>query len=137
MTGHPKAAPVGPTSEPQGERRTGQRYRWDKEIALRPVHRGEDAVRWAWVQNLSRSGVSLLLSHRFEPGARLELRLPTSPFGPKRVVVGRVVHARTGPHGVTVLGCAFDAGSVDGPRQEECDSLPSGADAAGGLLRWF
>ena len=91
-----------------GDRRAAERHPWDEEIALRPLHLAGEPARWACVQNISRTGVGLLLSNPFEPGTVLEMGLRCNLAGPTGVVVGRVVYTKRGPTGVAHMGCAFD-----------------------------
>jgi PilZ domain len=107
MTGRPDLVPWRHGAPSGGERRAAARRPCDEEIPLRPLSPGGGVERWACVQNLSRTGVGLLLSYPFEPGTVVSIKLRRRPPEGPRPVVGRVVHTHTGPHGITYMGCAF------------------------------
>ena len=108
MTGPPDPARPRHGALPGGERRASARHLCDEEIPVRCLSPVGGVERWACVQNLSRTGVGLLLSYPFQPGTRLAIDLRYRPPEDRQSVVGRVVHTHTGPHGITYMGCAFE-----------------------------
>src|SRR5947209_5470427 len=94
------SAPPGTPSE----RRASARRFCAQEIPLHPVSSSPDEIRWASVQNISSTGIGLLLSSHFKRGTYLEMELPLGQ-GSRLRTVGRVVHGIKGPHGNSYLGC--------------------------------
>ncbi len=59
----------------------------------------------AFLQDVSRIGLSLLLSHRLEPGAVLFIQMRGTRKGNTHTHLAKVVHVTRQPTGVWVVGC--------------------------------
>jgi hypothetical protein len=109
----PSQTDPGPQEqEPAVERRRAPRYPCDLQTTCRPLA-GRDGASWAArVVNISRSGIGLAVSRRFEPGALLTVELEDPRRTVSRSVLARVVHARPHADYGWLLGCAF-SGELD------------------------
>jgi hypothetical protein len=106
-------ASVLPASSPEPgenlsgvERRAAPRFPSELRTECRPLM-APGAAWKAQVENISRTGLALVLSRRFEKGAVLTMDLENSRCGISRNVVARVVHARPHDEGGWLLGCVF------------------------------
>jgi hypothetical protein len=93
------------------ERRTFVRLACDLQATCRSASLRE--VGWPGVvRDISRGGIGLLLTHRFQPGTELAVELRDEKGELRRVLRARVVHATatsSGGNPAWLLGCAFDA----------------------------
>src|SRR5436853_589958 len=105
-----------PAPEPRpaavhSERRAYVRLATDLPVTCRPTGRQPDVAWPGRVRDISRSGVGLLLRHRFEPGTVLTIELRGSGGPLLRATTVRVVHATAvmdGPTSSWLHGCTFD-----------------------------
>jgi hypothetical protein len=89
------------------ERRVWVRYLCDLPTSCHPLLT-KDSECWSGrVQNISRGGLNLVVSRRFEPGTLLQIELQGPQDSEPRTVLARVVHARPGDADHWALGCAF------------------------------
>ena len=75
------------------------------------VHAGREGQE-TWplvVQNVSTSGVGVLLARRFEPGTELFVELQVEPSSPPQRLTVRVVRVQSETAGHWVHGCEFDS----------------------------
>jgi hypothetical protein len=106
---------VSANNDPVGsrERRVAVRYPGNTDAACR-AYSPSAGVYTAWVRDISATGVALLISCEFEPGALLTLELENSDRGVSRVLQARVVHAlEVPPAGRWLHGCAFESPLTD------------------------
>jgi hypothetical protein len=89
------------------ERRAWVRYACDVSGSCQPVTGGGDRSWPARVHNISRGGVKLCVSRRFEPGTLLQIDLTTSNKDEPQSVLARVIHVTPQTLGQWALGCAF------------------------------
>ncbi len=100
-------APVAPPKPPGPERRVAVRYRSDLDGFCQPLG-GEKEFRWsARVQNISASGISMLISRRFERGTLLSLELEATPDSPSRTLLVRVVRVKPHSKRKWLVACRF------------------------------
>lgn len=104
------------------ERRTFVRLACDFQATCRSA--GVREVGWPGVvRDISRGGIGLLLTHRFQPGTELAVELRDEKGELRRILCARVVHAtaiNSDGNPAWVLGCAFDAPLSE----EEFEGLP-------------
>lgn len=92
-------------SEQQVEHRASVRYSWGGKSPCKSLA-GWRGDSWeAVVRDISQSGLGLLVSRRFEPGAILAVELPRTGEATPHLVLARVV--RVSPHGEGhwLVGC--------------------------------
>jgi serine/threonine protein kinase len=95
---------------PSEERRAKVRYPSSKEGRCAPALSGK-GHRWiARVHDVSTSGLSLIISRRFEPGTLLVLELEQRDAVAPRTMLVRVANARQQPRRKWLLGCSFVRG---------------------------
>jgi hypothetical protein len=98
QSGHPK----------RSERRAWVRFLSDQEVCCQPIANLTAAeMEFGWlgrVRDVSRGGIALILSRRFEPGTILTIELSIKAKGRQLV---RVVHATLETKGRWIIGCAF------------------------------
>jgi hypothetical protein len=94
------------------ERRRDERFASDRQTACQPLSGRGDAAWTATVRNISRTGIALALSRRFERGTLLSVQLDSPAGTGARRMFARVVHVRAEADGNWVMGCAF-AGQLD------------------------
>lgn len=97
-------SPVQPPELQLTERRAWVRLRSEQDITCY----GEEA-KTGWlggIQDISLSGLSLVLQRRFAPGTVLVVELATKPSGRLYRLV-RVLHATQENNDRWILGCAF------------------------------
>lgn len=121
MTGSNRtAAAVRPVAE-GGECRVSERYPCDVAATCQPPSAWKNGGR-AWparVQDMSTSGLCLVLGRRFEPGAGLAIEVPGADDGSSSTLLARVVHVRAVGGGSWALGCSLVSPLSD----EELESL--------------
>src|SRR5262249_37343400 len=110
----PQALPFAVVSAgpPTGvECRVWERHPCDMQTRCEPLasQGGGDFVWGGTIRDISANGVSLILSRRFEPAARLVIDLPSSACGTRRRLLASVVHATPLGHGFWLLGGIFPA----------------------------
>lgn len=89
------------------ERRVWVRYLCNLPTLCHPVLTKDDQCWSGQVRNISRGGVNLVVSRRFEPGTLLQIELQGPQDAEPRTILARVVHARTCDAGHWAIGCAF------------------------------
>jgi hypothetical protein len=99
-------------AEPAGnalatERRVFVRYPCDLETNCHPLAAGSGPEWAGQVNDLSRGGVGLILTRRFELKTLLAIELQSRSGEFARRVFGRVVHVQRRDDGAWLLGCAF------------------------------
>jgi hypothetical protein len=68
----------------------------------------DENARWAAeVQDLSCTGIRLLVHCRFEPRATLVIELPGMEPGSKEAILAKVVHVRRRGANAWLVGCVF------------------------------
>jgi hypothetical protein len=104
------------------ERRAWLRLPNEQDVICHPVlsgPQGEPELAWLGkVRDVSRAGIGLSISRRFEPGVELIVELSAKPSGVLNIPV-RVVHATPDKKGLWILGCEF----IFPLRQEELHTL--------------
>ncbi len=105
-----KSGSVQPAPAPNAtmrERRVWVRYLCNLPTSCHPLLT-KDTECWSGrVQNLSRGGLNLVVSRRFEPGTLLQIELQGPRDPEPRTVLARVVHARPCDANHWALGCSF------------------------------
>lgn len=107
MTETAKAQAAPGAGHPGRERRVWVRYLCNLPTQCQPVMSKSDACWTGQIQNISRGGINLAVSRRFEPGTLLHIELQAAPGQEVRTVLARVVHATLRKPGAWSLGCAF------------------------------
>jgi serine/threonine protein kinase len=100
--------PSASSRSSKDERRVSVRFSSKQDSSCAPLG-GERACRWpAKIQDISSTGLSLLLGRRFEPGTLLLLQPEggEDPSLPQTLLV-RVRNARSQPRRKWLLGCTF------------------------------
>jgi hypothetical protein len=92
------------THNPWAEKRAEPRYKCPKLLRMRPVTVPESSFRLSLVQNVSASGIGLLLTYGLSPGTLIEIEMP-GRTATKRFA--RVMHA-TKQEGGWLIGCALN-----------------------------
>jgi serine/threonine protein kinase len=91
----------------RSERRTDSRQPSALCGLCRPVE-GEEEYRWSiQVKNISVSGISMLVSRRFEIGTPLSIELGATKKSPSRTLIARVVRIEAYPGRRWETGCTF------------------------------
>jgi serine/threonine protein kinase len=104
----------GAVQRPVTERRATVRYPSRQEGRCAPALNGK-SHRWvAKVNDISSSGISLIISRRFEPGTLLVLELEHRDDAVPRTMLVRVANVRQQPRRKWLLGCSFVRGIDDG-----------------------
>jgi hypothetical protein len=96
----------------QLERRTFVRLASDLQATCRAAGALRDAGWPGTVCDISRGGIGLALTHRFQPGTELAIELRDEKGDLRRILCARVVHtaaAFVGGHSCWRLGCEFDS----------------------------
>jgi hypothetical protein len=90
------------------ERRAWVRYPCELDSACQPLA-GTRGVEWPGkIRNLSRGGLALSLTRRFEVGTVLSIDVQgPGGEGDMGTVLARVCHISTQPDGSWLLGCSF------------------------------
>jgi hypothetical protein len=92
------------------ERRAWVRLAGSQKVSCKPVAgltTKESELRWSGtIRDVSRGGIGLILSRRFEPGTLLILELASAGKESRHLAL-RVVHARAERKGDWTVGCAF------------------------------
>jgi hypothetical protein len=89
------------------ERRVWVRLPSSVGTACESAARGAKVRVSAWVRDISRGGVNLLVSQRFGPGALLSVEIPGPGENSSSAVLAYVVHAKAQADGTWSLGCRF------------------------------
>jgi hypothetical protein len=89
------------------ERRAFVRYPCDLETNCHPLTAGAGPEWSGQVADVSRGGVGLILSRRFELKTLLAIELQSRTGQFTRRVFGRVVHVQRRDDGAWLLGCAL------------------------------
>ena len=98
--------PLLPESSPRSDRRAAPRYPSSVGSSCQPL--GGEEIGWqAVVQDVSTTGLRLLVERRFEPGTVLIIKLLGSKAWVPAVVLGRVVRVEAHTSGKWILGCVF------------------------------
>ncbi len=92
---------------PGTERRLWVRYRCDLEINCQPAHQPDSPRLPARIHDISRGGVSLVLSTPFPVGTVLSIELPGSSVRESTALLACVLHVGERPDGRHRLGCTF------------------------------
>jgi hypothetical protein len=91
----------------QLDRRAWVRYPCNLDSACQPLA-GTRGVEWpAKIRNLSRGGLAVSLTRRFEVGTVLAIDVQGAADGNVGTVLARVAHVSMQPDGSWLLGCAF------------------------------
>ena len=105
---------TGPTNSEKTltkvERRTWVRYPQNRETACHPIA-SRSGIHWsAKIQDISATGLGLLVSQRFEPGTILAVDLHSTVTAFTRTLLVRVVHLTVVTTHASlrwIAGCAF------------------------------
>lgn len=90
------------------ERRTSPRHTCLREIVCQAVTAGKDESVPALLEEVSNSGLRLVLRRCYEPGRTMAVSWRHRPHHePGRAVLAHVVHARNEGRGNWVVGCAL------------------------------
>jgi hypothetical protein len=108
LTHRPPAAALSEGAAAADDRRVWVRHAADAETRLTPAAAAAAPLA-ARIQDVSRGGVKLLVSQRFEPGDLLSVELPAAEGRPPAAVLACVVHARPQAADEWALGCRFSA----------------------------
>jgi hypothetical protein len=109
MTEHEQPPPEAADTLPAGgERRAVARLPCGRHGPTRLVVQHGPAAHWARPRDVSVHGIGLVLAHPVEAGSALTIRLRPRSDRPARSLAVSVVHARGGPDGTWLVGCAFD-----------------------------
>lgn len=94
---------ASPSGSPTMERRSKTRHPCKLEVYCQPITTSKSTELWwrAEVREVSLEGIGLVSSRRYEPATYICMELLD------RRVPCRVAHARQGPTGGWVIGCAF------------------------------
>jgi hypothetical protein len=124
------AAPPAKAALPAGkERRAAVRYRCKIKGKCRLLV-GDDRMSWHGdVQDVSRMGIGLVLSRRFEPGTALTVELDGVTAGTVSTLWVRVVRVQKEPSGQWLVGCQL----AQGLSPEDLQTLCKAADAHDGV----
>ena len=102
---------ASPETSRKVDRRAWVRFPRDERIWCQPVSNSvKEDLDTAWmgrVRDVSRSGIGLNLSQRFEPGTALIVELSERPKVLRHLLV-HVVHATAERKGRWIIGCTFD-----------------------------
>lgn len=117
----PNGSPLaGDPARPRREFRRNNRYRCFTQSYCQPgVGRLENFWWRSQIQDISISGIGLLLSKRFRPGTPLAVELPDPEGKSARKLLTRVVHAYPQAEGGWLLGCAL----IDKLSHDEIEAL--------------
>jgi hypothetical protein len=122
MSQSTRLAPQAATRPPHDERRAWVRHACNFPTACQPITSGRD-VRWSGhVDNVSRGGVKLVVSRRFEPGTLLQIDLQEGRANAPSSFLARVVHVGSRGGGLWAMGCAF----LHELSEDECRALLDG-----------
>src|SRR5262249_3958519 len=105
---------------PPQDRRLATRRPSNQDTFCQPVG-ARRAGDWRWptkIRDISATGISLLLSRRFEPGTILVVEAQSTSPGEDRLFLARVIHT-TPQGGEWVVGCEF----VNPPSDDEVDGF--------------
>jgi hypothetical protein len=97
----------GNGTAPALERRAALRYHWDVEIPCSPVPECEDPSWSARVQDISTTGIGLVVDRYVEPETYLAVQLQCDEFLLSYTVLVQVKNLRTQGDGSWRLGCEF------------------------------
>jgi hypothetical protein len=94
-------------NDPHAERRVWLRFAANLNVRCEPVGEQAESGVYAVIGNLSRGGIQIIASRRFEPGSILSVELPASNGQPALAALACVVRAQ--PHGESdwAMGCRF------------------------------
>jgi hypothetical protein len=106
MADNPQAKESG-SAPASMERRAWVRYACDLSGSCQPVSGSRDRTWAARVQDISRGGLRLVVTRRFEPGTLLEIDLTDVKQIEVQSVLARVIHVTTQSLGMWCLGCSF------------------------------
>jgi hypothetical protein len=108
MAEQTSAADRAAASGGQRECRVSERHSCGLETSCQPpTVWGDKDLKWsARIEDISQSGLSLVLRRRFEPGSGLAIELPATATSPASTVLVRVVRVQQHA-GSWLLGCAF------------------------------
>ncbi len=93
-----RASPIGP------DYRAYVRFPCDVRTSCRRISNSLPGGRWVKVQNVSPTGIGLLVQRALEPGEVLSVQLPGTP---PRTVLACVVHCTGQREDAWLLGCTF------------------------------
>jgi hypothetical protein len=91
----------------QTEHRQAPRRRCIRETTCQAVVAGKDESAPAILEDLSTTGLRLVVRRHYEPGRVLALSWRNPPDGPKHTLVAQVVHARNDGMGSWIIGCVL------------------------------
>ena len=103
----------------QAERRRSPRFRCIREITCQAAVAGKEASAPAILEDLSTTGMRLVVRRHYEAGRILAVAWQHPVDGSKRSLLARVVHARNDGTGNWIVGCAF----ANALSQEELTAL--------------
>lgn len=104
----PPAAPKKAAGKPlPAERRAAERFACQRNVSWRFLGAGVETTGTARVQDVSVTGIALIVKTRLAQGAVLALRIDCSDSRFARPLLVRVVHVREQPAGEWSAGCTF------------------------------
>jgi hypothetical protein len=89
------------------ERRAAVRYSSDLEGTCEVVQSEKDYPWFGDIQDISTTGMQLLISRRFERGSLLTVEVQTKDQKTVRKLLVRVARVKAKDYGQWLLGCAF------------------------------
>jgi hypothetical protein len=95
------------TARAEDERRVRVRYPCSLPTTLSEAHSSDAESITGRVQNVSRSGIRLLVARRYVPGELVSVELPAGQTGESTAVLACVIHCQPQPEGLSSLGCSF------------------------------
>lgn len=118
---NPTVVPVaGDPARPRRDCRRNNRYRCFTQSYCQPgVGKLENFWWRSQIQDISMSGIGLLLNKRFRPGTHLAVELPDPEGTSARKLLTRVVHTHPQAEGGWLLGCAL----IDKLSHDEIEAL--------------
>jgi len=102
----PFSAPSSPPSVGP-ERRSNQRYPFREAASCYALNAKRFERYWAWIRDVSVSGVGMLLSRPLEPETLLIIEAQSTSRRLLLPLTARVVHSTKQTEGNWVIGCAF------------------------------
>ena len=107
------------------ERRAWVRYACDLATSCQPITAQRDAGWAARVQNVSRGGLCLVGTRRFEAGTLLHIEFEQAQEPAPASVLTRVVHVRRTDSVLWMMGCAFPKPLTEEELQALLKSAPT------------
>jgi hypothetical protein len=107
MSESDRFTPENPGHPPHAERRASVRHLSGAEVVCHLPNPVGTEANEAWVRDISRTGINILLERRFEPGNLLVLELTSRDQAISSQLILRVVHTIECPNGHWLHGAAF------------------------------